>query len=132
MRKNCRSTLPLLLMMMLLGGCAVNNNYLHPSDFADYLRRDGIEVTSVRELMPDPFRASEGAAVMVEGSEVGIYKYDQTARVQVNRLKRIAREKRLYVIGIPYPVEVYGSFVFLGLDRSPAKRKILKTIKKFK
>ena len=132
MRKNCRSTLPLLLIMLLLGGCAVNNNYLHPADFADYLRRDGIEVTSVRELMPDPFRASEGAAVMVEGSEVGVYKYDQTARVQVNRLKRIAKEKRLYIIGIPYPVEVYGSFVFFGLDRSPAKRKILKTIKKFK
>ena len=72
------------------------------------------------------------AAVTVAGSEVGVYKYDQTAGAQVRRLARIAREKRLYIIGIPYPVKVYGSFVFFGLDRNPAKRKILKTIEKFK
>ena len=131
MKKHCLETLLPLALMLLVGGCAVDNNYLHPADFADYLRRDGIEVAKVRELPPDPFRATEAAAVTVAGSEVGIYKYDQTARVQVERLKRIAREKRLYIIGIPYPVAVHGSFVFFGLDRNPAKRKILKTIGKF-
>ena len=132
MKKHCSTLLPLLLLVLLAGGCAVDNNYLHPADFADYLRRDGIEVAKVRELPPDPFRATEAAAVTVAGSEVGVYKYDQTARVQVERLKRIAKEKRLYIIGIPYPVAVHGSFVFFGLDRNPAKRKILKTIEKFK
>jgi len=122
----------LIPVLLLLTGCAVNNNYLRPESFADYLRRDGIEVEGVRQLRPDPFRASEGAAVKVAGSEIGVYKYDSTARVQVERLKRIAEEKRLYICGIPYPVEVYGSFVFFGLERNPAKRKILKTIKKFK
>lgn len=132
MKRHCRETLLPLMLMLLVGGCSVNNNYLHPEDFADYLRRDGIEVTATRKLLPDPFRASEGAAVTVAGSEVGVYKYDQTAGAQVRRLERIAREKRLYIVGIPYPVEVYGSFVFFGLDRNPAKRKILKTIKKFR
>ena len=131
MKKNVLTLLSLALIFAL-GGCAVDNNYLHPEDFAAYLRRDGIEVTAVRKLRADPFRASEAAAVTVAGSEVGIYKYDQTAGAQVRRLKMIAREKRLYVIGIPYPVKVYGSFVFFGLDRNPAKRKILKTIEKFK
>ena len=131
MKKNGLTLLSLALIFAL-GGCAVDNNYLHPEDFAAYLRRDGIEVTAVRKLRADPFRASEAAAVTVAGSEVGIYKYDQTAGAQVRRLARIAREKRLYVIGIPYPVKVYGSFVFFGLDRNPAKRKILKTIEKFK
>ena len=131
MKKNGLTLLSLVLIFAL-GGCAVDNNYLHPEDFAAYLRRDGIEVTAVRKLRADPFRASEAAAVTVAGSEVGIYKYDQTAGAQVRRLKMIAREKRLYVIGIPYPVKVYGSFVFFGLDRNPAKRRILKTIEKFK
>ena len=131
MKKNGLTLLSLALIFAL-GGCAVDNNYLHPEDFAAYLRRDGIEVTAVRKLRADPFRASEAAAVTVAGSEVGIYKYDQTAGAQVRRLKMIAREKRLYIIGIPYPVKVYGSFVFFGLDRNPAKRKILKTIRKFK
>ena len=120
------------LAMLLLTGCAVNNNYLHPEDFAEYLRRDGIEVEGVRKLLPDPFRASDAAGIKVAGSEIGVYKYDQTARVQRERLEWIAREKRLYIIGIPYPVKVYGSFVFFGLDRNPAKRKILRTIEKFK
>ncbi len=120
----------ILSALLLLTGCA-SNNYLHPEDFADYLRRDGVEVQGVRKLRPDPFRASDGAGIMVAGSEIGVYKYDTTARVQAKRLKRVAEEKRLYICGIPYPVEVYGSFVFMGLDRNPAKRKILKTIKKF-
>lgn len=119
-------------VMLLLAGCAVENNYLHPEDFADYLRRDGIEVESVRKLRPDPFSASDAAAVKVADSEIGVYKYDVTARIQRERLDRIAKEKRLYIVGIPYPVKVYGSFVFFGLDRNPAKRKIIGTIEKFK
>lgn len=127
-----RGYLLLLPLLCVIAGCAVDNNYLHPEDFADYLRRDGVEVGTVRKLRPDPFRASDGAGMMVGGSELGVYKYDSTAKVQVERLKRVAKEKRLYICGIPYPVEVYGSFVFFGLDRNPSKRKILKTIKKFK
>ena len=119
-------------VMFFVTGCAVNNNYLRPEDFAEYLRRDGIAVESVRKLPPDPFRASDAAAVKVAGSEVGIYKYDSTARVQRERLKRVKAERRLYIVGIPYPVKVYGSFVFFGLERNPAKRRILKTIQKFK
>lgn len=121
-----------LSLLCVLSGCAVDNNYLHPEDFADYLRRDGVEVGPVRKLRPDPFRASDGAGITVSGSEIGVYKYDSTAKVQVERLKRIANEKRLYICGIPYPVEVFGSFVFFGLDRNPSKRKIMKTINKFK
>lgn len=119
-------------ILLLLTGCAVENNYLHPEDFAEYLRRDGIEVESVRKVPPDPFNASDGAAIKVADSEIGVYKYDTTAEVQRKRLARIAREKRLYIIGIPYPVKVQGSFVFYGLDRNPAKRRIIKTIEKFK
>ena len=119
-------------LMLLITGCSVNNNHLRPEEFAEYLRRDGIEVEGVRKLMPDPFRASDAAGIKVAGSEIGVYKYDTTARVQRKRLARIADEKRLYIIGIPYPVKVYGSFVFSGLDRNPAKRKIFRTIEKFK
>ena len=119
-------------LVFFVAGCTVNNNHLRPEEFAEYLRRDGIEVEGVRKLMPDPFRASDAAGIKVAGSEIGVYKYDTTARVQRERLARIAGEKRLYIIGIPYPVKVYGSFVFFGLDRNPAKRKIFRTIEKFK
>ena len=129
MKKRILILTPILL---LLTGCAVENNYLHPEDFAEYLRRDGLEVESVRKLRPDPFSASDAAAVKVADSEIGVYKYDTTAEAQRKRLARIAKEKRLCIVGIPYPVKVQGSFVFFGLDRNPAKRKIIKTIEKFK
>ena len=117
---------------LLLAGCAVENNYLHPEDFAEYLRRDGLTVEGVRKLRTDPFSASDAAAIKVANSEIGVYKFDITARIQRERLERIAETRRLYITGIPYPVKVYGSFVFFGLDRNPAKRKIIRTIEKFK
>ena len=120
------------LLMLLVTGCSVDNNYLRPEDFAEYLRRDGITVESVRKVPPDPFRASDAAAIKVADSEIGVYKYDNTAGAQRRRLKWIENEKRLYINGIPYPVRIYGSFVFFGLERNPAKRKILRTIEKFK
>lgn len=116
----------------MLAGCAVENNYLRPEDFAEYLRRDGLTVEEVRKLPPEPFSASDAAAVKVANSEVGVYKFDTTARVQRERLARIAETKRLYITGVPYPVKVQGSFVFFGLERNPAKRKIIRTIEKFK
>ena len=129
--KHCMWTIAALLML-LASGCTVDNNYLHPEDFAEYLRRDGIAVESVRKVPVDPFRASDAAAIKVAGSEIGVYKYDNTAKVQRDRIAWIKNEKRLYIVGIPYPVKVYGSFVFFGLERNPAKRKILRTIEKFK
>ena len=52
-------------MTALLCGCAVENNYLVPDDFADCLRRSDIAVESVRPLAPDPFRATSACAVKV-------------------------------------------------------------------
>ena len=122
----------LVPVLAMLAGCAVDNNYLHPEDFAEYLRRDGLTVEGVRKLRADPFSASDAAAIRVANSEVGVYKFDTTARVQRERLARIAETKRMYITGVPYPVKVQGSFVFFGLDRNPAKRKIIRTIEKFK
>ena len=73
----------------MFAGCAtVDNNYLRPEDFADYLTRAGIKVDGVRPLLPDPFRATSGCGIMIAGSEIGVYKYDRTSRVQRKRLER--------------------------------------------
>jgi len=121
------------LFACLAGGCASeDNNYLRPEDFAPRLEEAGIKVTSVRPLPGAPFKATSGAAVMVEGSEIGVYKYDRTSKVQAERVAKRRRTGRTYINGIPYPVEVYGSFMFLGLEKNPRKRDILKVIRKFR
>ena len=125
-------SLVLLAVLLAAAGCVeVNNNYLEAKDFADYLRRDGIPVESVRELPPDPFRASSAVAIMVEGSEIGVYKYDRTSKVQSDRVAKRKRTGRVYINGIPYPVEVHGSFMFMGLEKNRKKHEILKVIRDF-
>jgi len=113
-------------------GCAsFDNNYLKPEDFAAYLERDGIKVEGTRPLPGDPFRATNGCAVKVDGNEIGVYKYDRSSSVQDKRITRIEKEGKTYIQGIPFPVEVRGSFMFLGLEKNPQKRRILKVVDKF-
>ncbi|MPM91074.1 hypothetical protein SDC9_138199 [bioreactor metagenome] len=125
------SMLALTVSAILAGCVGYDNNYLRPEDFAAYLERDGVKVEGTRSLPGDPFKASGGCAVMVAGSEIGVYKYDRSAAVQEKRINRISEKGRTYIQGIPFPVEVRGSFMFLGLEKHPEKRKILEVVDKF-
>lgn len=122
----------LYALLLLLCGCYFDdNNYLTPRDFATRLEEAGIKVTSVRDVPGAPFKATSGAAVMVEKSEIGIYKYDRSSKVQRERISKRKRTGRAYINGIPYPVEVHGSFMFLGLEKNPRKHDIIKVIRRF-
>jgi len=127
-----RYTVPALIAVVGIAGCAeFDNNYLQPREFATYLERNGVKVEGVRPLPGDPFRATSGCAVTVAGSEIGVYKYDRTSTIQNKRITRIGQTGRTYIEGIPFPVEVRGSFMFLGLEKNPEKHEILKVIDKF-
>ena len=123
---------PALVCAAFFAGCATyDNNYLRPEDFAVYLEREGVKVEGVRPLPGEPFRATSGCAVKVADCEVGVYKYDRSSTVQDKRVKKIAEEGRTYIQGIPFPVEVRGSFMFLGLEKNPQKHRIIEVIDKF-
>lgn len=118
--------------LFMLGGCySDNNNYLNPRDFASRLKEAGIEVGPVRDLPGAPFKATSGAAMMVGNSEIGVYKYDRTSKVQAERIGKRKRTGRAYINGIPYPVEVHGSFMFMGLEKNTRKHEILRVIRRF-
>lgn len=124
--------LPLLLLFMLTG-CMTSdaNNYLKPTDFVAYLNRAGIKSDSARQIPGDPFGASEGCAIMVAGSEIGIYKFDQTVRLMRKRLDKIKESNCVYILGVKRPVVVNGSFVLFGQEKSPKKREIIQVFEKF-
>ena len=124
--------LALLLLTGVTGCLTPRNNYLEAADFAELLKRDGLPVESMRSIPADPFRASSAVAIKVGDSEIGVYKYDVTSDFQKKRLEKVEKTKRIYITGIPYPVTVYGSFMFFGLEKNKHKRAILETIKKFK
>ncbi len=130
--KTLWAALPALICAAFFAGCTTyDNNYLRPEDFAVYLEREGVKVEGVRPLPGEPFRATSGCAVKVADCEVGVYKYDRSSTVQDKRVKKIAEEGRTYIQGIPFPVEVRGSFMFLGLEKNPQKHQIIKVIDKF-
>ena len=131
MRTGVATVLMFITAFMLSGCFSADNNYLTPRDFAPRLQEHGIKVTSVRDLPGAPFKATSGAAIMVENSEIGDYKYDRTSKVQEERLRKRERTGRVYINGIPYPVDVHGSFMFMGLEKNPRKRDILKVIRRF-
>lgn len=122
-----------LLAAVLLTGCAttVNNNYRTPQEFADHLVAHGVAVTQVQPLSPQPFRASEAVAVEVDGSDIGVYKYNRDIDIQNKRIERIAESGRTYVSGMPLPAVVHGSFMFLGLEKNKHKKAIQKAIESF-
>ena len=121
-----------VLLLFACGCLSPQNNYLEARDFADLLKRDGLPVESIRPIPADPFRASSAVAIKVGDSEIGVYKYDKTSDFQKKRLEKIEQTKRIHIAGIPYPVKVYGSFMFFGLEKNKHKRAILKTIKSFR
>lgn len=124
-----------LAVLFVISGCvffSADNNYLAPEDFATYLERDGIKVGKVRKIPPDPFLATDAVGIEIAGSEIGVYKYDRVSKTQKKRIEELEKSGRTYINGVPYPIEVYGSFMFFGLDRNPKKRAILKTIGKFR
>jgi len=121
-----------MLCLFLCSCFTPQNNYLKPEDFAARLEAEGIKVTAVRSIPGEPFLADAGAAIMVDGSEIGVYKYNRDVRVQRKRIERRKESGRTYINGIPFPVEVYGSFMFMGLEKNKKKHEILKAIKKFR
>ena len=131
-KKLLASAVPALVLAAIFTGCATyDNNYLRPEDFAAYLEREGVKVEGTRPLPGEPFRATSGCAVKVADCEVGVYKYDRSSNVQEKRIEKIAEEGRTFIQGVPFPVEVRGSFMFLGLEKNPQKRRILEVIDRF-
>lgn len=81
--------------------------------------------------VPDPFLANEALAITVAGAEFGVYKYNVDTKIQADRLKKFKERGRAYIIGIPFPIEIQGSFMILGLEKNPKKRELIKAIKSF-
>ena len=131
-----RKASAILAAMLVCCGCSwfePDNNYLLPEDFARKLTKDGLPVTAVRPLNPQPLSATAALEMKVGDGIIGVYKFDTSIRIQKNRLDRIRKSKKIFFNGIPYPVyEVSGSFIVVGLDKHKDKERILKSLRDFR
>ena len=125
-----------LTALLVCCGCSLwesDNNYLRPEDFAVKLTKDGLPVTAMRPLNPQPLSATAAVEMKVGNSNIGVYKFDTSIKINKTRLERIRKSKKIFFNGIPYPVyEVSGSFIVIGLDKHKDKERILKSLRDFK
>ncbi len=128
-----RIFLILISAVIFLTGCqtTVENNYRKPIDLADHLVACGIAVDQVQRLSPKPFMASDALTITVAGEEIGVYKFNTDVRVQKERLERYKENGRAFIIGIPFPIVIQGSFMVLGTEKNPKKKEIIEAIKSF-
>ena len=123
-------------VFLLFAGCNAldaRNNYLRPVDFGNKLRGYGMNVSKVRPLDPRPLAAADAIEFTVNGANIGVYKYDINNKANRNRLEKINKDKKVFFMGIPYPVyEVSGSFIVVGLDKHKDKKRILEALRDFK
>jgi hypothetical protein len=118
-------------VLFLFSGCAVKNNHLAPEDFADCLKKNGINVEAVRPESPSIFKATSACAIKVDGEDILVFKYDISTKVQKERLERIAQTRKVYAVGFPFYAYVHGSFAFIKLDKCKQKHAVIKAIKSF-
>ena len=134
MKKTLDFTIPAIALLLLISGCIFNdNNYLQPDDFVTALRKSGLNVERANRLDHRPLGASQALEVKIAGSGVGISKFDRSAKLTRQKLEKIAKSKKIFFNGIPYPVyEVSGSFVLVGLEKNREKHRILEVLRNFK
>lgn len=119
------------LAAVFASGCAVNNNYLTTRDFANHLVKSGVPVTQMQPLSPEPFRATEGLALLIGETEIGVYKFNQDNELQRKRIEKYAEESKAYIVGTPYPIIVRGSFMLIGVEKNVKKKEIIKAFETF-
>ncbi|MCP3968673.1 MAG: hypothetical protein GY750_20355 [Lentisphaerae bacterium] len=120
------------LTILLSGGCDIDNNHLTLKDFADHLKKSGVNVEQVQPIEADVIKAQKAIAVKIAGSEIGVYKFNIDFKNQAKRLKRIHGNGYVYMLGLKFPVVVKGTFVLVNVHKNPEKHKILKALKTFK
>ncbi len=123
---------PLLAGMMISCNSGVyesNNNYMLIGNVINHFEASGLKIEQVQPLVAELVNANAGAAVMIDKTEVGIYKFDTQSPASRETLQRLKDNGYIYVMAMKYPVVVKGSFVFLGVNSHPQKHKIMEAIK---
>ncbi len=132
---SCRKPPLWLLALCLLGtfGCASSNNHRQPEEFKDHLIQCGVPIESWGPLDPEPLRATSAVAITLNGKDIGVYKYNQDAKVQRERLKQIKASGCVYFGrgGLKHQAFIHGSFVVVGAEKNLDKWKILKALDTF-
>lgn len=130
--------LAVVVMILAINGCAIgryDNNYKTMDDITRHFLNSGLRVDTIQPLMPF-FNAKEGRSLLIDGTEIGIYKYEVssssvTAEKAKKRLDDIYNKGYVYIEGLKYPVLLNGTFMLIGYEKNPSRNKIIEVFQSF-
>lgn len=118
-------------LVIVLAGCAVNNNSLQPKDLAACLATNGVKIEYISPLEPAIAYADSGMELGISGQRVAAYHFNTDLEVQRKRLERIRKNKYIYIMGLKFPALVHGSYVLVNVNSNPQKHRIIEAFKHF-
>jgi hypothetical protein len=120
-----------IAVLILIAGCAVNNNSMHVRDLADCLAANGVKIDYIRPLEPALLYADSAMELGISGKQVAAYRFNTDLKTQRERIENIKKNKYVYIMGLKFPAMVKGSFVLVNVNSNPQKHKIIAAFDKF-
>ncbi|UDQ96610.1 hypothetical protein AAEX28_05995 [Lentisphaerota bacterium WC36G] len=108
------------------------NNNSTMIDILDHFKESGIKIEGVRPLMRKTVGAQIAMALVIAGSDVGIYKFDSKLKLQRERLEFAKKNGYIFIVGRKFEAFVNGSFVMISANSNKEKKKIIAAFKSFK
>jgi len=134
----CLSNLTIFAFLFFGAGCAhkfsddIKNNHQTIPDMVRFFEKKNITIEKIALMRLDVVNCDDALAVKIEGSEIGIYKFNIHIKKQCDRLQKITKEGYVYLAGIKKRVLVNGSFILVDSDLNKKRELIEKTFMEFK
>ena len=126
-----------ILTVLLINGCAwgrYDNNYKTLNDITRHFLNSDLNVEAVQPVMPF-FRAQGGRSFLIDGTEIGIYKFEvisgSTAKKSKEKLNDLYQKRYVYIEGLKYPVLLNGTFMLIGYEKNKSRNRIIEVFESF-
>ncbi|MBQ9788656.1 MAG: hypothetical protein IJW31_03555 [Lentisphaeria bacterium] len=123
--------------MFIISGCSIgryDNNYKTLKDMTNHFLMSDLDIDAVQPLMPF-FRAQGGCSFLIDGTEIGIYKYEVVSGIAAPKAKEklddIYDKGYVYIEGLKYPVLLNGTFMLIGYEKNQSRNKIIEVFNSF-
>jgi len=125
----------ILLALFLLPSCFSTQSNTRETrnllDLIDYFDKHNLKSEQVIPTQYHILHASDGCALVIEGTKVEFYIYDIGIPNQKEKLETIIANKSIKVLAYTIPVEVNRGIVMLVYSKKKNMPEIIKVFKKF-
>ena len=124
-----------LFVMLCFPGCQTVPDYQNDTrtipQLINYLKESGLKIDKLYPVRYQAILASDGIVMDIEGGTAEFYLYDTSKTYQLDKLKKIKKNKYINILGNHVPAITNGRFIMLTYSSNPNLIKIIKAFRKF-